>query len=61
VSEYLATLDDAAYGAATPVIPKFVMRSRFCTAMSRRSAIGAMTRLNVRTLRQTSRGIRQSL
>jgi len=27
VSEYLATLDDAAYGAATPVIPKFVSPS----------------------------------
>ena len=27
VSEYLTTLDDAAYGAATPVIPKFVSPS----------------------------------
>jgi hypothetical protein len=27
VNEYLATLDDAAYGAATPVVPKFISPS----------------------------------
>ena len=30
VSEYLATLDDAAYGAATSVIPKFVRPMDWC-------------------------------
>jgi transposase len=32
VREYLATLDDAAFGAASPVTPKFISRSDGCDA-----------------------------
>ena len=37
VKEYLATLDDAAFGAASEVTPKFVSRPT-CCPMDRRDA-----------------------
>jgi transposase len=37
VREYLDTLDDAAWGAASEVRPKFISKSRPCRAMDRRA------------------------
>ena len=41
VREYLAVLDDAAFGAATPVTPKFIIDRRSCFALDRRQCAGA--------------------
>jgi hypothetical protein len=45
VNEYLATLDDAAYGAATQAVPKFVSPSESCRPVDRRNEERRILRL----------------
>src|ERR1700754_3411044 len=45
IDEYLATLDDAAFGAASEVTPKFVSPSEPCGPMDRRDARSGVFRL----------------